>query len=287
MGKIGLVIDLTKRAASLVKAAGKQSILQTKPQIFKKGTVLAYEPKFNNSVKYYMKEMLLDSPLRDIKEVKSLARRGVNNDMKTWGRVLELKKEDNRLFDMKLLDFPAGKYDWRDGAMSCVMDITNNARVRALAKTNPVVAERMRLRPELFKLKEDEAYGKRLLDKAFSDIPPSKYDAIEYRGVTFTKNSDFHKNFHNMKKGDVITEPGYIWTSQDRGYAFGRYAAKVDNKISVKYNMLMPKNTKSIRMHGHHNENLMPFNSQYRVCDIVKDEADNMELFLEYIPKAL
>ena len=286
MGKIGLAINLAKRTANFVKNSGKTSLIQTKPQMFKKGTVLAYEPKYNKAVKYYVDDILQDTHLRNPHEVESLARQAVNNDMKTWGRVLEFGKEEKPLFDLELLNFPPGKYDWYDGAISCAMNITKKARYTELTKTNPVYAQRMRSKPELFKLDEAEAYAKKLLDKAFSQIKPTKYDSIEFRGVKVAKDSEFHKNFEKLKKGDIITEPGYIWTSENRGYAFGNYADKADDKVSIKYHMLMPKGTKEIRMYRHHNENLTPYNSQYRVCGIL-ESGNCKELFLEHIPTKL
>ena len=280
LGKLG--ITLAKQCTAFLKASGKTNILQTKLQLLTKNTVLAYKPNYDRAVDSIYNELMKDG--LNSQAAQKFAKFKVREDMVNWGRPLENRNLNRRASDSQLLKLPNG--DLGEDASTYAMEITRKARFRNLAKSNPVVAERMKTRPDLFALSQEEAMSKTILDKAFAKVTPNAVETLEYRGVALQKDSPAYKNLLRLKKGDIYAEPGYIWTSSDQNYAFGRYAditGGLKPQASIKYHILMPKGSKMLCVDRLNPETLLRYNSQFKVHNIEKSDNGNIQLFLEYL----
>ena len=282
MGKYDLGLSIVKSCSAWVKASGKSNILQTKPQVFTKNTVFAYKPKYDRAVDSIYQTLVEDG--LNSQEAQKLAKSIVRENMVTWGRPLEYKNFKRRSSDPKLLELPNGGFG--EDASTYAMNITNKARAIHLAKCNPKIAERMKTHPEAFKLSQEEAISKTILDRAFAKVPPNAVETLEYRGAALPKDHPAYKNLLNLKKGDIYTEPGYTWTSPNQDYAFGRYADSTGGfkpQASIQYHILLPKGSKMLCVDRFNPETLLRYNSQFKVHNIEKSDNGNIQLFLEYL----
>lgn len=280
LGKLG--INLAKQCTAFLKASGKTNILQTKPQLLTKDIVLTYKPNYDKAVDSIYNELMKDG--FNSQAAQKFAKFKVKEDMINWGRPLKNRNLNRRASDAQLIELPNG--DLGKDASTYAMEITRKARFRNLAKSNPVVAERMKTRPDLFALSQESAMSKTILDRAFAKVTPNAVETLEYRGAALPKDSLAYENLLKLKKGDIYTEPGYIWTSPDQGYAFGRYAditGGLKPQASIKYHILMPRGSKMLCVDRLNPETLLRYNAQFKVHNIEKSDNGNIQLFLEYL----
>ena len=216
----------------------------------------------------------------------------INYIKKHFGRYINIAEVPRRAkFDEKLLELPEkyrggfGSFS-ADDASTYAMEITRKERAIELAKTNPIVAKNLANKPYLIEFSEEELISKKILDNAFKNVEPIKSNCIEYRGVMLGTNSPFYKQISKLKKGDIYTEPGYIWTSPDKNYAHGRYSAKTivkdiaKNQASIRYHILMPEGSSMLCVDRANPETLIK--GQFKVCDVIKKDND-IDLFVEHI----
>lgn len=284
MGKSDLGINLAKRCFAWVKAGGKTSILETKNQFVAKDAIFAYKPKYDKAVNSCTSSLLKEDLNKQTAE--KIAKYKVKEDIINFGKPLENIILKRRASDPQLLKLPDDMGDLGADASTYVMNITQKARAVNLAKYNPKVAENMKTKPELFVLSEEELISKKVLDKAFAKVPGNALESIEYRGAAIPKNSIVYQNLVNLKKGDVYIEPGYIWTSPNRNYAFGRYADITGGftpQASIKYHIFIPPKSKMLCVDRLNPETLLKYNSKFKVCNIIKHNNGNLDLFLEYL----
>ena len=255
---------LFERVASYAEKCGAKSILHTKSPSLK-GVKLA--------------ECKIKPLCEDVFE---------HSFSKRLGRILEQGDIRQNTGDtLKLLKLPkehAGPLNAAD-ASTYVMNITKKARTKAIAETNPVVAENMRLNPNLVKLSKEEQVSKQVIDDAFKKIAPNAQETVEFRGAVLPKKNGFYEQLTTLKPGATFTEPGFMWTSPDSGYAFGRYASKsllnLPPTATVKYNIILPKGSKMLCVDRANPETLLPNNSKFKVLHKKQDQEGNIELFLE------
>lgn len=275
----------TDDVARYVKACGKRSILETKPLAITKDTVFAYKPNYDKAFSSWEKSLLAEG--YGVQEARTVAKEAVNKTMTDFGRPLEssiFSSNMRRTSDPKLLDSPL--FAFGEDASTYAMEITKKARAVNRAKYNPFVAEKMRTSPELFALDETERLSKNVLDKAFTNVKPNSTTTVEYRGALIPKNSVDYQNITKLKKGDIHTEQGYIWTSPESGYAFGRYSVKPlgdSGKASIRSHILLPEGSQTLHVDRFNPETLLGYNSQFKVCNIKKEANGDIELFLEYL----
>lgn len=194
--------------------------------------------------------------------------------------------------DCKLIELPQeykhgiGSFSGCD-ASTYAMGITSKERCIELAKTNPIVAKNMVDKPYLFEFSEEEAISKKILDSAFKKKSPLGKTCLEYRGATLKVNSPFYKKISELKKGEIYTEPGYIWTTPIPEYAFGNYASKsacaelAKETAKIQYNVLLTEGSRILCVDKcHHPETLIK--GSFKVCDVIKTGND-IELFVEHI----
>ncbi|MBR5554975.1 hypothetical protein IKU74_03070 [bacterium] len=216
----------------------------------------------------------------------------INYIKKHFGRYINVAEVPRRAeFDEQLLELPE-KYRGGFGSLSSsdastyAMEITRKERAIELAKTNPIVAKNLANKPYLVEFSEEELISKEILDKAFKKVEPLKANCMEYRGVMLQTNNPFYKQISKLKKGDIYTEPGYIWTSPDEIYAHGRYSAKTivediaANQASIRYHMLMPEGSRMLCVDRANPETLIK--GSFKVCDVIKKDND-IDLFVEHI----
>ena len=265
MAGVNQVFSLADDVARYLRACGKRSILEIKPPKNNDliGLKIAEDSIFDTcEFSYYIRHFGRQVDIKPLKRT----------DYNTIKSLLALPKE----MAGGIGDFPSCD------ASTYMMDITSKMRRLSLAKTNPKIAERLRLHPELIKLTEEEAVSLKVIEDAFKKIKPNIVDTIEYRGCTLSTKSPFYKQIFELKIGDVYTEPGYIWTSADPHYAHGRYAAKtLLTNASIRYHILLPKGTKMLCADRVNTETLLK--GDFKVTDIIKD-GDDIELFVEHIP---
>ena len=274
----------TDDVARYAKACGKRSILETKPLTITKDTVFAYKPNYDKALSSWEKYLLAEG--HSVQEARTVAKTAVNETMTNFGRPLEssIFSQQLRRTDSNLLNSPL--FDFGIDASTYAMDITRKARAVNRAKYNPFVAEKMRTSPELFALDESQKLSKSILDEAFINVKPNSTATVEYRGALIPKNSVDYQNITKLKKGDIHTEHGYIWTSPDSGYAFGRYSAKPlgdSGKVSIRSHILLPEGSQTLHVDRMKPETLLGYNSNFKVCNIEKSADGDIDLFLEYL----
>ncbi len=277
MGKVDLSIKIAERIGLFGKAGRS---LVRKPVPITKNTIFAYKPNYDRAVRSWNRKLLENG--YNSQTAQKISKLKVKEDMITWGKPLECTNLPRRYEDPKLLDMGSLGED----ASTYVMDITNKARAIERAKFNPIIAERMKTNPELFALSEEEALSKTILDRAFTKVQPNAVTSIEYRGAALRKDSVEYRNLLKLEKGNIHTEPGYIWTSPNQGYVFGRYADASGGfkpQASIKYHILMPKGSKMLCVDRLNPETLLSYNSQFKVHNIQKSDNGNIQLFLEYL----
>lgn len=270
-------------------AIGKgRSIFKTKPIKITEDTVFAYKPNYDKAL-YSWEKSLLSQGI-EAQTARTLARDAVNDTMINFGRPLESsvfskhvrRASDPELLVSSLLDENASMY---------AMRITSKTRNVNIARSNPFVAEKMQTSPEFFILDETERIAKDVLDKAFSKVKPNSTTTVEYRGARIPKNSVDYQNLTKLKKGDIHTEAGYIWTSPDGNYAFSNYGTNPPNNIlnnaCIRSHILFPEGSQTLHVDRLRPETLVGYNSQYKVCNVKISDDGNIDLFLEYLKNGL
>lgn len=219
-------------------------------------------------------------PICNVKEIKLNEKNSVFDTelwevLKHFGRDIKLGKVPRA---RALLDMPYGCMN--NSAFSYIMDIGIKERAVELAKFDSEIAKRLKLKPQLVHLTEEEQIAKNILDEAFEKVAPNPCDSIQHRGIRLQSTSPAYKRFLCLKKGDVINET-YIYTSPIYSYASG-YASKTGEKdVSVIYNILLPKGSKMLCPVGEISDETV-IKGCFEVCDIIKEGKD-LQLFIEHI----
>lgn len=246
------------------KTIGKQNILFTKPPA-------------------------LHTEVSSLKLIPALQKDAVNISNLPFGRELHTGKIPRRLWDDGLLILPGikqGPFGYTEDASSYIMDISGKVRSKEMAKYSKHIANLIKENPKRVELDEIETLSKTVIDNAFKKVPGNPYDCVEYRGALFSpKNVFYNEVLKKLKKGDIYKEPGYLWTSPNKEYAFNNYAPEMARgalpKIAVKYHIMLPKGTKMMPVDRYYPETLLPFNSNFKVWNVKKGDNGNMELFIE------
>lgn len=272
-------VNVIRQAKGIVKAVGK-AVYAGEKQAAVKGKPIDFWHE--SAVKSYTDDLLSLGYSKE--SASNLAKEAVAKDINNWGRPISCGVMSRRYSDTELLRIE-GKLD---GAGTDAMGISQKLRAQDIAKENPIVAAKMKENPELFLLSQEEQLSKKILDDAFLKVLPNAFATMEYRGAVIPKPCPLYSYISKLKKGDTYKEVGYMWTSPNREYAFGNYASLGGQwrpSVSVRYNILLPKGSKMLCVDRANPETLLRRNSQFRVCNILKDEKDNFELFLEYLPQ--
>ena len=287
MGIARIGLSLLKKTSAFAKTAGKPGILCTKKQKVTADTILAYKPNYDKAFESYTNALQAELEIENKQVVKNLAKTCVKEDMEMWGGspVGYLRKLPRKKFETyKLLDIGEGP---NVDATTYAMEITRKARYRAIASQNPKIAERQKAMPELVNLTEEEKKSKKVLDEAFDNITPNPEASIEYRGARLFHDNFGYQELLKLKKGDIYTEPGYMWTSPDRGYAFGNYGGEIADRSlpasCIRYNILLPKGSKMLCVDRVKAETLLKYSSKFKVENIQKAENGDINLSLVYL----
>lgn len=193
-----------------------------------------------------------------------------------WGRPLDFSKKNKLVWD-------------NDALNQDIMSITRKHRIEQNFKKGLLKCKEL---PEDVKMTPEDRATKTTLDKGFENIPGTQHEMMQYRGEVVLGSEPYVKNLLSLKKGEFFEMPGYAWTTDNMEYAFGNYAdcdedfMKLLNRISIKYHILCPENTKIMASRSRMGQEfVLPCDSKMKlVKKVVDDNKRFIEIFCEHIP---
>ena len=197
----------------------------------------------------------------------------IEQQKQLWGRTLNIHGKNNFSDYEKFLPTELGEE---------IMELTRKMRAKDWHKKGLIPRI-----PECFKITAEEENQIVELRKAFSKLPKTDHDIIQYRGEYLDKDMPGVKFLIKAKEGEKIKLPGYTWTTDSPGYAFGRYAAPghmKENKIAIKYTILYPEGSQLSLSRSRLGQEFLVDEKEYKIVKkVLNDAGDEMLVFLEHI----
>ena len=230
------------------------------------------------------------SPLSELRETLRLYQQGGHLN-KVIPAMIEEYNSLCRTFGRKLDLGGLNKYTAYPSELGDIDIMTLTMKHRALKAFNNGELKCKQL-PKMAQFSEEEIVQKSLVDKAFRQLKGTDYDMFQYRGECISADLPYFKKLKNLKEGETFNIPGYAWTTDSSGYAFGTYGNGASdmleffNKWNIKHHILCPKETKIFASRSRlGQEFLMPCDSNMKlVKKIIDKEKKEMIIYSEHIP---